>query len=62
MVVLGMRVGVGLPVLTFSQMNELREPFYLVCCRTFEKLDEEPSACLRNIKHGGTPFSEPFWY
>jgi hypothetical protein len=62
MIVLGVRIGIGLPVLTLGQMSELRDPFFLVCCRTFEKLDERIVPVLQDIKNRGTAEPGTFWY
>lgn len=40
MIALGIRVGVGMPTMTVGEVRNLTDPYYLVCCRSFEPLEE----------------------
>jgi uncharacterized membrane protein len=62
MVVLGVRVGIGKPVITLRELNELRDPFFLVCCRTFEKLDDRMGMVLQDSRNIRATTSGTFSY
>jgi hypothetical protein len=47
LVVLGLRIGIGAPVITESELNNLRDPFFFVCCNA-KDFDSRIRSVLQN--------------